>query len=96
MVGHSRSRGATIFITCLVGLLTVAVANLNHFQCETLGTEEAVVDGGLDMVKGFMSELGSDAVFADECLNIVVKQNYFETAEYLLKEYYSKDPQRGA
>ena len=66
MVGHSRSRGTTFLITCLVGLLTVAVANLNHFQCDTLSTEEAVVDGGLDMVQGFMSELGEAAVFDDE------------------------------
>merc|ERR1712187_522266 len=96
MIRHSRSRGTAIFVTCLVGLLTVAIANLNHFECEHLATEEAVHDGGLDMVKSFVREFGNDAVFDDECLNIAVKQNYFDLAEYLLKEYYSKDPQRGA
>ena len=66
MIVLSRSRSIAFFITCLVGLLTVALANLNHFQCEHLATEEAVVDGGLDMVKDFMREFGGDSVFGDE------------------------------
>ena len=41
-------------------------ANLNHFDCSTLATEEAVVDGGLDMIKSFMEEFGEEATFDTE------------------------------
>ena len=85
-------------------------ANLNHFDCSTLATEEAVVDGGLDMIKSFMEEFGEEATFdtewvdwhvvwltlfyCDRCINIAVKKNYFELAQLLVQEYYSKDPHR--
>lgn len=95
MIKHSRV-GSAILFSCIALIFSLALANLNEFECGTLATEEAVVDGGMGMIKGFMEEFGREAKFANECINIAVKKNYFELAEYLLREYYSKDPQRGA
>ena len=67
MICHPRTlRNSTIFIACIIYLIQVSSANLNQFDCSTLATEEAVVDGGLDMVKSFMQEFGKEASFDTE------------------------------
>ena len=38
----------------------------SQFECASLATEEALVDGGMDMVKGFMEAFGKEATFDDE------------------------------
>ena len=58
----------TTLFTCLICLVSLSSANLNlnQFDCSTLATEEAVIDGGMDMVQSFLNEFGKEAVFDAE------------------------------
>ena len=54
----------TILIVCLLSGLTKA--DFNQFDCATLATEEAIADGGMDMVKSFINEFGQESTFDAE------------------------------
>ena len=61
-----RHSNYSILVLILVILGTICRADLNRFDCASLATEEAVVDGGLEMVKLFLEEFGAEAIFDDE------------------------------
>ena len=50
---------------CLVSLCNANLP-LNHFDCLTLATEEALIDGGMGMVQDFMKEYGEESTFDAE------------------------------
>ena len=45
-----RHSNYSILVLILVILGTICRADLNRFDCASLATEEAVVDGGLEMI----------------------------------------------
>ena len=55
---------ATILLICL--LIELTKADQNQFDCAILATEAAVVDGGMDMVKSFISEFDQEPIFDAE------------------------------
>ena len=54
-----------VVLALAIGTLSRA-EDLNRFDCASLSTEEAVVDGGLYMVQSFLEEFGDQAIFDDE------------------------------
>ena len=61
-----RHSNSSTFVLILVILSTLCRADLNRFDCASLATEEAVVDGGLEMIQSFLEEFGAEAIFDDE------------------------------